>query len=473
MEGSMKLYNLAIVGLGVMGSNLLLNLESKGFTGVAYDAQPNQIAKFLSGPGAGKQIVGATGWPDLAAKVERPRRVFILVPAGNPVDAVIEELLRVLEPGDVIVDCGNSHYRDTERREQRVASAGLHFTGMGVSGGEEGARQGPSLMPGGPRQGYAQLAPLLERIAAQVEDGPCCTYMGPGGAGHYVKMVHNGIEYGDMQLIAEAYDLLKRVGGLTYPELADVFDAWNQGELGSFLIQISARIFMQPDTLGPGLLLDAISDSASMKGTGSWTVQDAMERGVPIPTITAAVDARLMSARLSERRYAAQFAGNVSSHDASLSKAAWADSIRAALFCAKTCSYAQGMALLSQASREFKWELPLAEIARIWKGGCIIRAKFLKSIQEAYRSNADLPNLLVDPSFREALSAQTGAWRQVVATGLQHGIPLPAFSASLAYYDAYHTARLPQNLVQAQRDLFGAHTYERLDRPGTFHTKWK
>jgi 6-phosphogluconate dehydrogenase len=468
----MEACNLAMVGLGVMGSNLLLNFESKGFTGVAYDAQPGKVAQFLSGPGAGKQIVGAQGWRDLAATLERPRRVFILVPAGKPVDAVIQELLNVLEPGDVIVECGNSHFRDTERREQLVARAGMHFTGMGVSGGEEGARHGPSLMPGGPRQGYLRLAPLLERIAAQVEDGPCCTYIGPGGAGHYVKMVHNGIEYGDMQLIAETYDLLKRVAGLANAELAEVFDSWNQGELESFLIQISARIFRQPDDLGAGQLLDAIKDSASMKGTGSWTVQDAVERGVPIPTITAAVDARLMSAHLAERQQAAQNAAKAPARGPGMPKAAWIDAVRAALYCAKTCSYAQGMALLFRASRESKWELPLGEIARIWKGGCIIRARFLKSIQEAYRTQPDLPNLLLDRFFRDAVAERSGAWRQIVATGLQCGIPLPAFSASLAYYDAYHSARLPQNLVQAQRDLFGAHTYERLDRAGTFHTEW-
>jgi 6-phosphogluconate dehydrogenase len=327
-------------------------------------------------------------------------------------------------------------------------------------------------MPGGPRAGYANLAPCLERIAAQTEDGPCVTYIGPGGAGHYVKMVHNGIEYGDMQLIAEAYHLLHRLGGLSNEALADVFSAWNGTELESFLIEITARVFRQRDPESGGFLIDLITDSASMKGTGKWTVQDALERGVAIPTIAAAVDARLLSAIRGERLRAAREIGGEGGGETGMSREDWIDAVRAALYCAKTCSYAQGMALLLRASQEFDWALPIGEIARIWKAGCIIRAKFLRSIQEAFGRDPALTNLLLDPFFREAIATRLEAWRGVVARGQAAGIPLPAMSASLAYYDAYRAARLPANLVQAQRDLFGAHTYERLDRQGHFHTQW-
>jgi 6-phosphogluconate dehydrogenase len=468
----MSTYDVAMIGLGVMGANLLRNLERNGAAGVGYDVNPAQMEKFFSGPGKDKNLVPARDWRDVAAKLKPPRRVFILVPAGKPVDSVLGELVKVLEPGDVIVECGNSQYQDTARREAEMSARGLRFTGMGISGGEEGALNGPSLMPGGPREGYDRLAPLLTKIAAQVEDGPCVTYTGPGGSGHYVKMVHNGIEYGDMQLIAEAYDLLRRLGGLSNDELADVFAEWNRGELNSFLIEITARIFRQKDDSGIRLV-DAIKDSASMKGTGKWTVQDAMERGVAIPTITAAVDARLLSNIYEERQRAAKVLPSPPAPPLGMDKAAFISAVRAALYCAKTCSYAQGMALLRRASEEFGWNLPFGEIARIWKGGCIIRARFLKSIQEAYAREPGLPNLLLDPFFKEALAARQEAWRTVVALGARAGVPLPAMSASLAYYDAYRAARLPANLVQAQRDLFGAHTYERLDKPGTFHTQWE
>jgi len=329
------------------------------------------------------------------------------------------------------------------------------------------------MMPGGPKVGYDNLAPYLEKIAAQTDDGPCVTYIGPRGAGHYVKMVHNGIEYGDMQLIAEAYDLLKRQGGLSNEELADVFSQWNTTELESFLIEITARVFRQKDDQGSGKhLVDLIVDSASMKGTGKWTVQDAMDRGVAIPTITAAVDARLVSAIRDERLQAAQQLPGPPEAKSGMSKQQWIDAVRAALYCAKTCSYAQGMALLHRASSEWDWSLPLGEIARIWKAGCIIRAKFLRSIQEAFKRDAGLSNLLLDPFFKEAIAERQSAWRRVVSIGQTAGIPLPAMSASLAYYDGYRTGRLPANLVQAQRDLFGAHTYERVDREGHFHTHW-
>ncbi|HKI99396.1 MAG TPA: NADP-dependent phosphogluconate dehydrogenase [bacterium] len=464
--------DVAMVGLGVMGANLLLNLEEKGFSGVGYDVNAEQVQRFLGGPGKGKRVQGAKDWRELAAQIERPRKVFVMVPAGKPVESVLEALSGVLEKGDVIVECGNSYYRDTNRREAAMAAKGFHFTGMGVSGGEEGARHGPSMMPGGPRDGYDNLAPYLEKIAAQTDDGPCVTYMGPQGAGHYVKMVHNGIEYGDMQLIAEAYDLLHRLGGLDNAELAEVFGEWNGTELESFLIEISARVFRQRDEETGQPLIDIIKDAAGMKGTGTWTVQDAMERGVAIPTITAAVDARMLSAIRDERLAASRQLPGPAKPPAGMDKRELIDAVRAALYCAKTCSYAQGMALLSRASQEFDWSLPLGEIARIWKNGCIIRAKFLRTIQEAFARDPGLTNLLLDPFFKEAIAERQAAWRKVVSLGQTAGIPLPAMGGSLAYYDAYRTARLPQNLVQGQRDLFGAHTYERLDKEGHFHTHW-
>jgi 6-phosphogluconate dehydrogenase len=467
----MDKYNVAMIGLGVMGANLLLNLERNGFSGVGFDINAESTKKFLAGVGKGKNVTGAADFKEVAAKLERPRKIFILVPAGKPVDSVLGELSKVLEKGDIVVECGNSHYPDTNRRESEMSKQGFHFTGMGVSGGEEGALKGPSLMPGGPKDAYERLRPSLEKIAAQVEDGACVTWCGPAGAGHYTKMVHNGIEYGDMQLIAEAYDVLKRMGGLSNAELADTFDEWNRGELESFLIEITARIFRKKDD-GGGEILDKIMDSASMKGTGKWTVEDATEMGVPIPTISAAVDARVISAMRDQRLAAAKILGAPAMPKPANDKKAFVEAVRCALYCAKTVSYAQGYAMLREAASQYQWTIPLGDVARIWKGGCIIRAKFLRSIQEAYKRDANLTNLLVDPFFKEAIAGKLAQWRRVVVEGIQAGIPLPATSASLAYYDAYRTERLPANLVQAQRDLFGAHTYQRLDKPGSFHTQW-
>ena len=467
----MEKQKIAMIGLGVMGANLMMNLERNGFSGVGFDINQDAVRRFLDGPGKGKNIVGAANWREVADKLERPRKTFILVPAGKPVDSVLEQLCAVMEPGDIIIECGNSYYGDTDRREAEISAKGFHFTGMGVSGGEEGALWGPSLMPGGSADAYKNLAPSLEKIAAQVDDGPCVTHIGPGGAGHYVKMVHNGIEYGDMQLIAEAYDVLRRLGGLSNEELADVFDEWNSGELESYLIEITARIFRKKDDDG-GYVVDKIMDSASMKGTGKWTVQDAAEIGVAIPTISSAVDARIVSAYRDERLAAAKVLAGGESADIGMSKRELIDAVRAALYCAKTCSYAKGMVMLRTASRERDWNLPFGEIARIWKGGCIIRARFLGSIQEAFRRDPDLPNLLVDPFFKEAIAQRLDTWRRVVTAVIKAGVPMPATSSSLAYYDAYRSERLPANLVQAQRDLFGAHTYQRIDKAGTFHTQW-
>jgi 6-phosphogluconate dehydrogenase len=397
-----------------------------------------------------------------------------MVKAGGPVDAVIAQLKPLLEEGDMIIDGGNSLYQDTERRTKDLESTGLGFVGMGVSGGEEGALKGPSLMPGGTEQAYRDLEPILTAIAAQVNDGPCVTYIGPGGSGHYVKMVHNGIEYGDMQLIAEAYDLLKSILGLDHQQLHKVFAEWNTTpELDSFLIEITADIFryLDPQTNGP--LVEMIMDSAGQKGTGRWTAADALELGVAIPTIAAAVNARIMSSVKEERVAASQqLTGPSIKFDGDAQE--FINKVRDALYCSKICSYAQGMDLLSKASKQFGYNLNLGEVARIWKGGCIIRAAFLDKIKQAFDENPELPNLLLAPEFKQTILDRQEAWRDVIAMSNKMGIPVPAFSASLDYFDSYRRDRLPQNLTQAQRDYFGAHTYERTDKPRGefFHTEW-
>jgi 6-phosphogluconate dehydrogenase len=462
---------MGMVGLGVMGKNLALNMRDKGFSVAAYDAWPEQVAKFA----AEVQGPGLRGFPDVAEfvrSIRRPRRVILLIKAGTVVDDTIQRLAPLLERGDLLVDAGNEHFSNTERRARELAAQGLRFFGMGVSGGEEGARHGPSLMPGGDRQAYDELAPVLTRIAAQVEDGPCVTYVGPGGAGHYVKMVHNGIEYGDMQLIAEAYALLKCAGGLTNRELADTFAEWNRGELESFLIEITAKIFEREDPETGRDLIDLVLDAASMKGTGKWTVEDAAELGVPIPTIAAAVDARLLSAAKSERVQASKILAGPSVSGPAPDKPMLIAQVRAALYAAKCMSYAQGLRLIRTASDERRWQVNLSELARIWKAGCIIRARFLGRIQQAYARTPDLTNLLIDASFAEELRARQASLREVVALAAKSGIALPATSAALAYYDAYRSSWLPANLIQAQRDYFGAHTYKRIDREGDVHTDW-
>lgn len=463
-----------VIGLAVMGENLALNVESRGFPIAVYNRTAAKTEQFMAERGQGKDIKAAYSLEEFVQTLERPRNILVMVKAGKPVDAVIEQLKPLLDQGDTIIDGGNSLYEDTERRTKNLESTGLGFVGMGVSGGEEGALNGPSLMPGGTEAGYRDLEPILTKIAAQVDDGPCVTYIGPGGAGHYVKMVHNGIEYGDMQLIAEAYDLMKSTLNLTGDQLQEVFSEWNHtDELNSFLIEITADIFANTDPQTNQPLVDSILDAAGQKGTGRWTVVSSLELGVPIPTIYAAVNARVMSAYKDER-VAASKEISAPGGEYGGDKQQFINDVRDALYCSKMCSYAQGMALLSKASKEFGFNLNLAEIARIWKGGCIIQAGFLDKIKKAFNDHPDLPNLLLAPEFKQSILDRQSAWRKVLATANELGIAVPAFSSSLDYFDSYRRATLPQNLTQAQRDYFGAHTYERVDRPrGEFlHTEW-
>ncbi|MDJ0687779.1 MAG: decarboxylating NADP(+)-dependent phosphogluconate dehydrogenase [Xenococcaceae cyanobacterium MO_188.B32] len=463
-----------VIGLAVMGENLALNVESRGFPIAVYNRTSAKTETFMAERAKNKDVKAAYSLEEFVQTLERPRKILVMVKAGKPVDAVIEQLKPLLDKGDMIIDGGNSLYEDTERRTRDLEATGLGFVGMGVSGGEEGALNGPSLMPGGTEAAYKELEPILTKIAAQVPDGPCVTYVGPGGAGHYVKMVHNGIEYGDMQLIAEAYDVMKNGLGLDHQQLHEVFAEWNTtDELNSFLIEITADIFkyIDPETNLP--LVDLILDAAGQKGTGRWTIVSSLELGVPIPTMYAAVNARVMSAYKDERVAASkQLTGPTGKYDGD--KQAFINKVRDALYCSKMCSYAQGMALLSRASAEFNFNLNLSECARIWKGGCIIRAGFLGKIQSAFIDNPNLPNLLLAPEFKQSILDRQEAWREVLAVSNNLGIPVPAFSASLDYFDSYRRARLPQNLTQAQRDYFGAHTYERTDKPrGEFmHTEW-
>jgi 6-phosphogluconate dehydrogenase len=463
--------SIGLIGLAVMGENLALNIESRGFPIAVYNRTTAVTEKFLATRARDKQFYGSPTLEEFVQSMETPRKIIILVKAGAPVDAVIDQLKPLLSPGDIIIDGGNSFYEDTERRAVAIEAMGLRFMGMGVSGGEEGALHGPSLMPGGPKEGYEEMKPILEKIAAQVDDGPCVTYIGPRGAGHYVKMVHNGIEYGDMQLIAEAYDLLRRVLGLNAAELHDVFSAWNKTELESYLIEITADIFTKTDDQTKKPLVDLILDKAAQKGTGKWTIMSALDLGIPIPTMDAAVNARILSSQKDQRVAAsavlkgpeASFTGD---------RQVFINAVRDALYCSKICSYAQGMTLIKAASDAYKYNINLGEISRIWKGGCIIRAGFLDKIKLAFQKNPQLANLLLDDGFRGDIEQKQKGWRYVVETAATHGVPIYALGASLAYFDAYRQANLPQNLTQAQRDYFGAHTYERVDQPGSFHTEW-
>ncbi|MEG3435764.1 decarboxylating NADP(+)-dependent phosphogluconate dehydrogenase [Pannus brasiliensis CCIBt3594] len=464
-----------VIGLAVMGENLALNVESRGFPIAVYNRTSAKTKEFMETRAVGKDVKAAYTLEEFVQILERPRKILVMVKAGSPVDAVIEQLKPLLDEGDMIIDGGNSLYEDTERRTRDLESTTkLGFVGMGVSGGEEGALHGPSLMPGGTEFAYRELEPILTAIAAQVDDGPCVTYIGPGGAGHYVKMVHNGIEYGDMQLIAEAYDVMKNGLGLTNEQLQATFAEWNTtDELNSYLIEITADIFKYIDPETGKHLVDLILDSAGQKGTGRWTIVSSLELGVPIPTMYAAVNARVMSAYKEERVAASkELPGPAGTYPGDT--AAFVNKVRDALYCSKMCSYAQGMALIAKASKEFNYNISLPESARIWKGGCIIRAGFLDKIRKAFAENPGLPNLLLAPEFKQSILDRQESWREVLVLANKLGIPVPAFSASLDYFDSYRRADLPQNLTQAQRDYFGAHTYERVDKPRGefFHTDW-
>jgi len=462
--------NFGIMGLGVMGHMLALNMERNGFIVAGYDLDTAKIHKF-GNEHPGKNLIACPSLEEFLASLEHPRRIMLMVPAGKPVDEAIASIRDTLEPGDLIIDGGNTFFQDTERRSKELEGTGIHYIGTGVSGGESGALLGPALMPGGPVEAWLQVKPIFEAISAKVDGEACVTHVGPRGAGHYVKMVHNGIEYGDMQLIAEAYDLLKLGLGLSNERLHEVFSEWNRGVLKSYLIEISADIFTKEDPETRQAVVDLILDEAAQKGTGKWTSQNALDLGAPIPTINAAVESRILSA-LKEERVAASgvltgpLPAIADPPEQVISR------VHDALYVAKICSYAQGFAMMQMASREYEYHLDLADLARIWRGGCIIRADFLNTIRKAFNKNPALPNLLVDSEFSQVVNAGQDALRWVVALAVMHGIPCLAFGSALAYLDAYRSARLPANLTQAQRDYFGAHTYRRVDRKGDFHTHW-
>ncbi len=465
-------FQIGIMGMGVMGRNLAMNMADHGYRVLVHNRSPEPAERAVA-ESDGK-LSHAVELDEFIRGLERPRRVMLMVKAGGPVDQVLEQVRPLLDEGDIVVDGGNSWFRDTERRERELAESDVHFFGVGVSGGEEGARHGPSIMPGGDRRAYTAIAPVFEAIAAKTDSGPCVTYVGPGGAGHFVKMVHNGIEYADMQCIAESYDVLRRLLFLPLPRIADVFAEWNRGLLQSFLIEITAKILRVKDSVAGGHLIDRVLDRAEQKGTGRWTAQMALELGVPVPSITAAIDARVLSSMKAERLEAAEVLSGPSNVRIEGDAENWVPAVRDALYGAKIGAYAQGLALIQQASTKYEWGIDLQEIARIWKGGCIIRARFLNAIMQAYGRDPQLKNLLLDRSIYAWLETSQDDWRRIVAQAVTAGIPVPGMSAGLAYYDSYRSKRLPQNLTQAQRDAFGAHTYQRTDDPRgeAVHTDW-
>lgn len=468
----MKKYDIGLIGLAVMGENLALNMESKGFSVAVYNRTSEKVDAFLKNRAQGKNIRGTYSVEELCDVLEKPRKIMFMVKAGKPVDDCIDQIIPHLERGDIILDGGNSFFQDTTRRTRYLEEQGFLYMGTGVSGGEEGALKGPSIMPGGSKEAWERLKPLLQKIAAKVSDGsPCCEYIGSGGAGHYVKMVHNGIEYADMQLICEAYSIMHNCLKLTYDEMHEVFAEWNRGELDSYLIQITSEILAQKDRETQKPIAEIILDRAGQKGTGKWTSQDALDRGIPIPTIAEAVSARFMSALKDERVRASKVLPGPDMHYTG-EKKPFIGAIYDALYASKVCSYAQGFALIKAASEEHGWDVHFGNLALIWRNGCIIRARFLERIKEAFVRNPGLDNLLLDPFFKKIVEKNQGNWRLVVATAARLGIPVPAFSSALAYFDGYRSERLPANLLQAQRDYFGAHTYERVDRQGVFHTDW-
>ncbi|MCY7440274.1 NADP-dependent phosphogluconate dehydrogenase [Bacillus altitudinis] len=467
----MSKQQIGVVGLAVMGKNLALNIESRGFSVSVYNRSSNKTEEFLQ-ESQGKNVVGTYSIEEFVQSLETPRKILLMVKAGAATDATIQSLLPHLEKGDILIDGGNTYYKDTQRRNQELAESGIHFIGTGVSGGEEGALKGPSIMPGGQKEAHELVKPILEAISAKVDGEPCTTYIGPDGAGHYVKMVHNGIEYGDMQLISESYFILKHVAGLSADELHEVFSEWNKGELDSYLIEITADIFTKVDEETNQPLVDVILDKAGQKGTGKWTSQSSLDLGVPLPIITESVFARFISAMKDERVEASQLIQGPEPTQSAEDKQALIEAVRKALFMSKICSYAQGFAQMKAASDEYNWDLKYGEIAMIFRGGCIIRAAFLQQIKEAYDRNPELKNLLLDPYFKDIVESYQSSLRKVISLAVEQGVPVPSFSSALAYFDSYRTAVLPANLIQAQRDYFGAHTYERTDKEGVFHTEW-
>lgn len=465
--------DIGLIGLAVMGENLVLNMESKGFTVAVYNRTVEKVDAFVGGRGAGKNLIGTRSIEEFVASLERPRKVMMLVKAGAAVDALMEQLIPHLEEGDILIDGGNTHFPDTVRRVERAESQGLLYVGAGVSGGEEGALKGPSIMPGGSQAAWEVVKPIFQKISAQTESGePCCDWVGEGGAGHFVKMVHNGIEYGDMQMICETYQLMKEGLGLSNEQMHDVFSAWNQSELDSYLIEITRDILGYKTEAGEAVI-DSILDTAGQKGTGKWTAVSALELGQPLTLIGEAVFARCLSA-LKEERVAASAVLSGPSISFDGDTAALIEDLKQALYASKIVSYAQGYQLMREAAKEYGWELNNGGIALMWRGGCIIRSVFLGKIKEAFDKDPTLVNLLLDPFFKDAVENAQASWRRVVMKAVELGIPMPAISAALAYFDGYRAARLPANLLQAQRDYFGAHTYERVDKPRGefFHTNW-
>ncbi|MGO4540579.1 NADP-dependent phosphogluconate dehydrogenase [Paenibacillus sp. YIM B09110] len=467
----MSKQQIGVIGLAVMGKNLALNIESRGFTVSVFNRSREKTDDLVQ-EAAGKNLVPTYTIEEFVQSLEVPRKILIMVQAGAGTDATIDSLVPHLEQGDIIIDGGNAYFPDTVRRSKDLEAKGFRFIGTGVSGGEEGALKGPSIMPGGQRSAYELVEPILTAISAKVGEDACCTYIGPDGAGHYVKMVHNGIEYGDMQLICEAYDLLKNVLDVSAEELHEIFTEWNKGELDSYLIEITRDIFSRYDEETGKPMVDVILDSAGQKGTGKWTSQSSLDLGVPLSIITESVFTRFLSAMKEERVAASKVLSGPAKKPFQGDRAAFIESVRKALFASKICSYAQGFAQMRAASEEYGWDLRYGDIAMIFRGGCIIRARFLQNIKDAYDLDPGLRNLLLDPYFKEIVESYQGAWREVVSIAVANGVPVPAFASAIAYFDSYRTERLPANLLQAQRDYFGAHTFKRIDKEGTFHYNW-
>ncbi|PLT27848.1 NADP-dependent phosphogluconate dehydrogenase [Peribacillus deserti] len=462
---------IGVIGMAVMGKNLAFNIESRGYSVSIFNRSREKTDEVMK-EAEGRNLVPSHTIEEFVDSLESPRKILLMVKAGAATDATIEQLKPLLNEGDIVIDGGNTFFVDTQRRNKELSELGINFIGTGVSGGEEGALKGPSIMPGGQKEAYDLVEPILKEISAKVNGEPCCTYIGPNGAGHYVKMVHNGIEYGDMQLIAESYFLLKNILGLSADELHEVFAEWNKGELDSYLIEITADVFKKYDDETGKPLVDVILDKAGQKGTGKWTSQSALDLGVPLPIITESVFARFISALKDERRAASKILRGPEKKEFNGDKQSFIEAIRKALYMSKIVSYAQGFAQMKAASEEYDWNLQYGEIAMIFRGGCIIRAQFLQKIKEAYDREPSLNNLLLDPYFKEIAESYQTALREVIGTAVTSGIPVPCFSAALAYFDSYRTETLPANLIQAQRDYFGAHTYERVDKEGVFHTEW-